>query len=239
MLGMTRPSAPDGLRSRSFQEKRKKRKGKLLMEGVTVIDHPLVQHKLTIMRKKETSTAGFRRLLREISTLLCYEVTRDLELTMETIETPIMEMQAPVLEGKKLVFASILRAGNGLLEGMLELVPSARVSHIGVYRDHDTLEAVEYFFKAPDSINERLVIVVDPMLATGNSSIAAVDKLKERGARNIRFLCLLAAPEGIENFRKVHPDVKIYTASIDSHLNEKGYIVPGLGDAGDRMYGTK
>ncbi|OHV79047.1 uracil phosphoribosyltransferase [Rhizobium sp. LCM 4573] len=209
------------------------------MEGVTVIDHPLVQHKLTIMRKKETSTAGFRRLLREISTLLCYEVTRDLELTMETIETPIMEMQAPVLEGKKLVFASILRAGNGLLEGMLELVPSARVSHIGVYRDHDTLEAVEYFFKAPDSINERLVIVVDPMLATGNSSIAAVDKLKERGARNIRFLCLLAAPEGIENFRKVHPDVKIYTASIDSHLNEKGYIVPGLGDAGDRMYGTK
>ncbi|KKX31673.1 uracil phosphoribosyltransferase [Rhizobium sp. LC145] len=209
------------------------------MEGVTVIDHPLVQHKLTIMRKKETSTAGFRRLLREISTLLCYEVTRDLELTMETIETPIMEMQAPVLEGKKLVFASILRAGNGLLEGMLELVPSARVSHIGVYRDHETLEAVEYFFKAPDSINERLVIVVDPMLATGNSSIAAIDKLKERGARNIRFLCLLAAPEGIENFRKVHPDVKIYTASIDSHLNEKGYIVPGLGDAGDRMYGTK
>lgn len=158
---------------------------------------------------------------------------------METIETPIMEMQAPVLEGKKLVFASILRAGNGLLEGMLELVPSARVSHIGVYRDHETLEAVEYFFKAPDSINERLVIVVDPMLATGNSSIAAIDKLKERGARNIRFLCLLAAPEGIENFRKVHPDVKIYTASIDSHLNEKGYIVPGLGDAGDRMYGTK
>ena len=239
MLGMKWLTTPDGLRSRSFQEKRKKRKGKLLMEGVTVIDHPLVQHKLTIMRKKETSTAGFRRLLREISTLLCYEVTRDLELTMETIETPIMEMQAPVLEGKKLVFASILRAGNGLLEGMLELVPSARVSHIGVYRDHETLEAVEYFFKAPDSINERLVIVVDPMLATGNSSIAAIDKLKERGARNIRFLCLLAAPEGIENFRKVHPDVKIYTASIDSHLNEKGYIVPGLGDAGDRMYGTK
>jgi uracil phosphoribosyltransferase len=239
MLGMKQSTAPDGLRSRPFQEKRKKRKGKLLMEGVTVIDHPLVQHKLTIMRKKETSTAGFRRLLREISTLLCYEVTRDLELTMETIETPIMEMQAPVLEGKKLVFASILRAGNGLLEGMLELVPSARVSHIGVYRDHETLEAVEYFFKAPDSINERLVIVVDPMLATGNSSIAAIDKLKERGARNIRFLCLLAAPEGIENFRKVHPDVKIYTASIDSHLNEKGYIVPGLGDAGDRMYGTK
>jgi uracil phosphoribosyltransferase len=209
------------------------------MDGVTVIDHPLVQHKLTIMRKKETSTAGFRRLLREISMLLCYEVTRDLELTMETIETPLTQMQAPVVEGKKLVFASILRAGNGLLEGMLELVPSARVSHIGVYRDHETLQPVEYYFKAPDDIAERLIIVVDPMLATGNSSIAAVDKLKERGAHNIRFLCLLAAPEGIANFRAAHPDVKIYTASIDSHLDENGYIVPGLGDAGDRMYGTK
>ncbi|AYD03362.1 uracil phosphoribosyltransferase [Neorhizobium sp. NCHU2750] len=209
------------------------------MDGVTVIDHPLVQHKLTIMRKKETSTAGFRRLLREISMLLCYEVTRDLDLTMETIETPITEMQAPVVEGKKLVFVSILRAGNGLLEGMLELVPSARVSHIGLYRDHDTLQPVEYYFKAPDGLDERLVIVVDPMLATGNSSIAAVHKLKERGANNIRFLCLLAAPEGIQNFQEAHPDVKIYTASIDSHLNEKGYIVPGLGDAGDRMYGTK
>ncbi|OCP20763.1 MULTISPECIES: uracil phosphoribosyltransferase [unclassified Ensifer] len=209
------------------------------MDGVTVIDHPLVQHKLTIMRKKETSTAGFRRLLREISTLLCYEVTRDLELTMERIETPMQEIDAPVLEGKKLVFASILRAGNGLLEGMLELVPSARVSHIGVYRDHKTLQAVEYFFKAPESLSERLIIVVDPMLATGNSSIAAIDKLKERGAKNIRFLCLLAAPEGIRNFQAVHPDVPIFTASIDSHLNELGYIVPGLGDAGDRMYGTK
>ena len=209
------------------------------MDGVTVINHPLVQHKLTIMRKKETSTAGFRRLLREISTLLCYEVTRDLELTTARIETPLEEIDAPVLEGKKLVFASILRAGNGLLEGMLELVPSARVSHIGVYRDHETLEAVEYFFKAPDSIDERLVIVVDPMLATGNSSIAAVDKLKERGAKNIRFLCLLAAPEGIKNFREAHPDVPVFTAAIDSHLNEKGYIMPGLGDAGDRMYGTK
>ncbi|WP_105428774.1 uracil phosphoribosyltransferase [Neorhizobium sp. T6_25] len=209
------------------------------MDGVTVIAHPLVQHKLTIMRKKETSTAGFRRLLREISMLLCYEVTRDLELTMETIETPLTQMQAPVVEGKKLVFASILRAGNGLLEGMLELVPSARVSHIGVYRDHETLQPVEYYFKAPDDIAERLIIVVDPMLATGNSSIAAVDKLKERGAHNIRFLCLLAAPEGIANFRAAHPDVKIYTASIDSHLDENGYIVPGLGDAGDRMYGTK
>ncbi|NHT74826.1 uracil phosphoribosyltransferase [Rhizobium sp. PP-F2F-G38] len=209
------------------------------MTSVTVIDHPLVQHKLTIMRKKETSTAGFRRLLREISTLLCYEVTRDLELTMETIETPMQQIQAPVLEGKKLVFASILRAGNGLLEGMLELVPSARVSHVGVYRDHETLEAVEYYFKAPENMAERLVIVVDPMLATGNSSIAAIDKLKERGAVNLRFLCLLAAPEGIANFHAVHPDVPIFTASIDSHLNEKGYIMPGLGDAGDRMYGTK
>ena len=209
------------------------------MNGVTVIGHPLVQHKLTIMRKKETSTAGFRRLLREISTLLCYEVTRDLELTYEEIETPLVKMNAPILEGKKLVFASILRAGNGLLEGMLDLVPSARVSHIGVYRDHDTLKPVEYFFKAPDDIDERLVIVVDPMLATGNSAIAAIDKLKERNARNIRFLCLLAAPEGIENFHSVHPDVPVYTASLDSHLNELGYIVPGLGDAGDRMYGTK
>lgn len=209
------------------------------MDGVTVINHPLVQHKLTIMRKKETSTAGFRRLLREISTLLCYEVTRDLELTMETIETPLEEIQAPVLEGKKLVFASILRAGNGLLEGMLDLVPSARVAHIGVYRDHETLEAIEYYFKAPEDVSNRLIIVVDPMLATGNSSIASIDKLKERGARNIRFLCLLAAPEGIRNFQTAHPDVPIYTASIDSHLNEQGYIVPGLGDAGDRMYGTK
>ena len=209
------------------------------MNGVTVIGHPLVQHKRTIMRKMETSTAGFRRLLREISTLLCYEVTRDLELTYEEIETPLVKMNAPILEGKKLVFASILRAGNGLLEGMLDLVPSARVSHIGVYRDHDTLKPVEYFFKAPDDIDERLVIVVDPMLATGNSAIAAIDKLKERNAKNIRFLCLLAAPEGIENFHSVHPDVPVYTASLDSHLNELGYIVPGLGDAGDRMYGTK
>ncbi len=209
------------------------------MEGVNVINHPLVQHKLTIMRRKETSTASFRRLLREISTLLCYEVTRDLEMTTETINTPLTEMQAPVLAGKKLVFASILRAGNGLLEGMLELVPSARVSHIGVYRDHETLKPVEYFFKAPDDVADRLIIVVDPMLATGNSAIAAIDKLKERGAHNIRFLCLLAAPEGIENFRSVHPDIPVYTAAIDSHLNELGYIVPGLGDAGDRMYGTK
>ena len=209
------------------------------MDGVTVIDHPLVQHKLTFMRKKETSTAGFRRLLREISTLLCYEVTRNLEMTTERIETPIQEMDAPILEGKKLVFASILRAGNGLLEGMLDLVPAARVAHVGLYRDHETLQPVEYYFRAPEDLRDRLVIVVDPMLATANSAIAAVQMLKDRGAANLRFLCLLAAPEGVERFRAAHPDVPVYTASIDSHLNEKGYIVPGLGDAGDRMYGTK
>ena len=209
------------------------------MQGVTVVDHPLVQHKLTIMRDKETSTASFRRLLREISLLLCYEVTRELDLTTRTIETPLQTMEAPTLEGKKLVFASVLRAGNGLLDGMLDLVPAARVAHIGLYRDHETLEAVEYFFKAPGDLEDRLVIVVDPMLATANSAIAAVDKLKERGATNLRFLCLLAAPEGVERFRKAHPDVPVVTASIDERLNEKGYIVPGLGDAGDRMYGTK
>ncbi|HEV7254388.1 MAG TPA: uracil phosphoribosyltransferase [Mesorhizobium sp.] len=209
------------------------------MPGVTVVSHPLVQHKLTIMRKKETSTAGFRRLLREISLLLGYEVTRDLELTTMPIETPLEPMDAPTLEGKKLVFASVLRAGNGLLEGLLDLVPAARVAHIGLYRDHDTLEAVEYFFKAPSDLENRLVIVVDPMLATANSAIAAVHKLKGRGATNIRYLCLLAAPEGIERFTSAHPDVPVFTAAIDSHLNEKGYIVPGLGDAGDRMYGTK
>jgi uracil phosphoribosyltransferase len=209
------------------------------MKGVTVVDHPLVQHKLTIMRDKETSTAGFRRLLREISLLLCYEVTRDLELTTKTIETPLMTIDAPTLEGKKLVFASVLRAGNGLLEGLLDLVPAARVAHVGLYRDHETLQAVEYFFKAPSDLADRLVIVVDPMLATANSAIAAIDKLKERGASNIRFLCLLASPEGIERFTTAHPDVPVFTASIDQKLNEKGYIVPGLGDAGDRMYGTK
>ncbi|MBD0413430.1 uracil phosphoribosyltransferase [Oryzicola mucosus] len=209
------------------------------MKGVTVVDHPLVQHKLTIMRDKETSTAGFRRLLREISLLLGYEVTRDLDLTTRSIETPIETMEAPTLEGKKLVFASVLRAGNGLLEGLLDLVPAARVAHIGLYRDHDTLEAIEYFFKAPSDLGDRLVIVVDPMLATANSAIAAIDKLKARGATNIRFLCLLASPEGIERFTSSHPDVPVFTASIDRQLNEKGYIVPGLGDAGDRMYGTK
>lgn len=209
------------------------------MQGVTVVDHPLVQHKLTIMRDKDTSTASFRRLLREISLLLCYEVTRGLELTTRIIETPMQTMEAPTLEGKKLVFASVLRAGNGLLDGMLDLVPAARVAHVGLYRDHETLEAVEYFFKAPGDLGDRLVIVVDPMLATANSAIMAVDKLKERGATNLRFLCLLAAPEGIERFTRAHPDVPVVTASIDEKLNEKGYIVPGLGDAGDRMYGTK
>lgn len=209
------------------------------MQGVTVVDHPLVQHKLTIMRDKETSTASFRRLLREISLLLCYEVTRELALTMRTIETPLKTIEAPTLEGKKLVFASVLRAGNGLLDGMLDLVPAARVAHVGLYRDHETLEAVEYFFKAPSDLEDRLVIVVDPMLATANSAVAAVDKLKERGATNLRFVCLLAAPEGIERFTRAHPDVPVFTASIDEGLNEKGYIVPGLGDAGDRLYGTK
>jgi len=209
------------------------------MDSVTVVNHPLVQHKLTFMRKKETSTAGFRRLLREISLLLCYEVTRELPTTMETIETPLAEMQSPVLEGKKLVFASVLRAGNGLLDGMLDLVPSARVAHIGLYRDHETLEPVEYYFKAPEDLSDRLTIVVDPMLATANSAIAAVQKLKDRGAKDLRFVCLLAAPEGVEKFTRAHPDVPVVTAAIDKKLNEKGYIVPGLGDAGDRMYGTK
>ncbi|MBB3933975.1 uracil phosphoribosyltransferase [Aureimonas phyllosphaerae] len=209
------------------------------MDGVTVIDHPLVQHKLTLMRKQETSTASFRRLLREISTLLCYEVTRDLDITTIDIETPMGPMSAPILEGKKLVFASILRAGNGLLEGMLDLVPAARVAHVGLYRDHETLQPVEYYFKAPEDLENRLIIVVDPMLATANSAVAAMDMLKNRGARNIRFLCLLAAPEGIRRFREAHPDIPVFTASIDQGLNEKGYIIPGLGDAGDRMYGTK
>lgn len=207
--------------------------------NVTVIDHPMIQHKLTIMRNKETSIAGFRRLLREIAHLMCYEVTRDLQLEMVDIETPMTAMQSPMIKGKKLVFASILRAGNGLLDGMLDLVPAARVAHIGMYRDHETLEPVEYYFKAPSNLEDRLIIVVDPMLATANSATVAIDKLKSLGANNIRFLCLLAAPEGIKRFTEHHPDVPVYTASIDSHLNEQGYIIPGLGDAGDRMYGTR
>jgi uracil phosphoribosyltransferase len=208
-------------------------------EGVTVIDHPLVEHKLTIMRDKDTSTRGFRQLLREIAGLICYEATRDLPLEEVEIETPLTAMKARKIAGKKLVFASILRAGNGLLEGLLDLVPSARVAHIGIYRDPKTLEPVEYYFKAPEDLSERTVICVDPMLATANSAVAAVDRLKGRGAKDVRFVCLLAAPEGIKRFRAAHPDVPVFTAAIDSHLNDHGYIVPGLGDAGDRMYGTK
>jgi uracil phosphoribosyltransferase len=209
------------------------------MQGVTLVDHPLVQHKLTLMRDKTTSTAGFRQLLREIALLLTYEVTRDLKLTTKRIETPLAPMDAPVLEGKKLVFASILRAGNGLLEGMLDLVPAARVAHIGIYRNPETLEAVEYYFKAPEALADRVVIVVDPMLATANSATAAIQKLRERGAVDIRFVCLLAAPEGIERFQRFQPGIPIFTAAIDDYLNDHGYIVPGLGDAGDRLYGTK
>jgi uracil phosphoribosyltransferase len=208
-------------------------------EGVTIVRHPLIEHKLTIMRDKETSTRGFRQLLREIAALICYEATRDLPLETVTIETPLTTMQARKIAGKKLVFASILRAGNGLLEGMLDLVPSARVAHIGIYRDPATLQPVEYYFKAPDDLSERTVIAVDPMLATANSAVAAVERLKSRGARDIRFVCLLAAPEGVKRFRTEHPDVPVFTAAIDTHLNDHGYIVPGLGDAGDRMYGTK
>ena len=209
------------------------------MNNVTVVDHPLVQHKLTLMRDKTTSTKGFRQLLREIATLLCYEVTRDLPLEEVEIETPLTRMQAPAIAGKKLVFAPILRAGVGFLDGMLELVPSARVAHIGLYRDPLTLTAVEYYFKAPQDLADRLVVIMDPMLATANSASAAVDRLKEHGAKDIRFVCLLAAPEGIAKLRGDHPDVRIWTAAIDTHLNEHGYILPGLGDAGDRMFGTR
>ncbi len=208
-------------------------------QGVTVIDHPLIEHKLTIMRDKDTSTRGFRQLLREIAGLICYEATRDLPLEEVPIETPLTAMTARKIAGKKLVFASILRAGNGLLEGMLDLVPSARVAHIGLYRDPKTLQPVEYYFKAPEDLADRTVICVDPMLATANSAVAAIDKLKGRGAKDIRFVCLLAVPEGIKRFRTAHPDVPVFTAAIDDHLNDHGYIVPGLGDAGDRMYGTK
>ncbi len=210
-----------------------------MSENVTVVDHPLVQHKLALMRRKETCTADFRQLLREISLLLGYEVTRDLPLTTVEVETPITKMTAPRLKGKKMALISILRAGNGLLEGMLDLIPSARVGHVGLYRDPETLVAVEYYFKVPRGLSDRLVIVVDPMLATGNSAAAAISRLKQEGATNIKFVCLLAAPEGIEAFGAAHPDVHIYTAAIDDHLNDHGYIVPGLGDAGDRLYGTK
>ncbi|MFK7879972.1 uracil phosphoribosyltransferase [Roseobacter sp.] len=210
-----------------------------MTDHVTVVDHPLVQHKLTIMRAKETPTAVFRQLLREISQLLAYEVTRGLPMTTKVIETPMQEMHAPTLDGKKLALISILRAGNGLLDGVLELIPSARVGFVGLYRDEETLQPVQYYFKVPEALEDRLVIAVDPMLATGNSSVAAIDLLKKSGATNIRFLCLLAAPEGIARMHDAHPDVPIVTAAVDEKLNDIGYIVPGLGDAGDRMFGTK
>ena len=210
-----------------------------MQEHLTIVRHPLVQHKLTLMRDKDASTASFRQLLREISQLLAYEVTRHLPLTTRRIETPLCAMDAPVLAGRKLVLVSILRAGNGLLDGILELVPSARVGFVGLYRDEKTLQPVQYYFKVPPELDERLVIVVDPMLATGNSSAAAVDLLKKAGAHDIRFLCLLAAPEGVARMKEAHPDVPIVTAALDDRLNEKGYIVPGLGDAGDRMFGTR
>lgn len=210
-----------------------------MSEHLTIVDHPLVQHKLSIMRDKSTSTAVFRQLLREISQLLAYEVTRGLPMTTKTIETPMQAMDAPTLDGKKLALISILRAGNGLLDGVLELIPSARVGFVGLYRDEETLQPVQYYFKVPDALEDRLVIAVDPMLATGNSSVAAIDLLKKAGAKNIRFLCLLAAPEGVARMKEAHPDVPIVTASLDEKLNELGYIVPGLGDAGDRMFGTK
>jgi uracil phosphoribosyltransferase len=209
------------------------------MQGVTVVDHPLVQHKLTLMRDKSRSTKGFRQLLNEIGMLLAYEVTRDLPLEAVEIETPLTPMTAPQIAGKKLVLAPILRAGVGFLDGMLDLMPSARVAHVGLYRDPETLNAIEYYFKAPSDLSDRTVLVLDPMLATANTAVAAVDRLKERGARDLRFVCLLAAPEGIERFRGAHPDVPIWTAAVDDRLNDHGYIVPGLGDAGDRMYGTR
>ena len=212
------------------------------MEGVIVVDHPLVQHKLTLMRDKNRSTKGFRQLLNEIGRLLCYEVTRDLPLEMVEIETPLTKMQAPRVAGKKLVLAPILRAGEGFLEGMLDLVPSARVAHIGLYRDPETLKAVEYYFKAPPDVAERLVIVLDPMLATANSAVAAIERLKARDVKDIRFVCLLAAPEGIAKLEEELADgsipVTVVTAAVDEKLNEHGYIVPGLGDAGDRLYGV-
>jgi uracil phosphoribosyltransferase len=209
------------------------------MEGVTIVSHPLVQHKLTLMREKSRSTKSFRELLTEVGMLLCYEVTRDLPLTNVAIETPLTRMKAPKLAGKKLVFAPIMRAGVTFVQGMLDLVPVARVAHIGLYRDPDTLVAVEYFFKAPSDLGERLVIVVSPVLATGNTAVAAIDRVKERGAKDIRFVCLIAAPEGVERLRGIHPDVPLWTAAIDDRLDEHAYIVPGLGDAGDRTYGTK
>ena len=206
---------------------------------VHVVSHPLVSHKLSLMRRKHTSTSQFRQLLEEIAMLLTYEVTRDFPLSMERIETPLMEMDAPFIEGKKLAAISILRAGDGLLNGVLKIVPSARVGHIGLYRDHETLKAVEYYFKVPQDLEDRDVIVCDPMLATGNSAIAAIERIKAKKPKSIKFMCLLAAPEGIATLHRAHPDVPVWCAAVDVKLNEKGYILPGLGDAGDRMFGTK
>ena len=215
------------------------RKNSTMLSNITVVSHPLVRHKLSLMRDKSTPSAQFRHLLREIGLLLGYEVLRDLPTEERAIETPLGPMSAPFLKGKKLVFVPILRAGMGFLDGLLDLVPSARVGHIGLYRDPETLTAIEYYLKVPEDISNRLTVLVDPMLATGNSAVAAVTRLKEQGAGEIKFVCLLAAPEGIRALTEAHPEVPIYTAAIDSHLNDHGYIVPGLGDAGDRMYGTK
>ena len=209
------------------------------MQGVTVVDHPLVQHKLTLLRNKNLSTKSFRELLSEIGMLLCYEVTRDLPLEMTEIETPLARMRSAKIAGKKLVFAPVLRAGVTFVEGMLELVPTARVAHVGLYREPETFAAIEYFFKAPSDLAERLVIVVVPVLATANTAVAAIDRLKERGAREIRLVCMISAPEGVERLRGIHPDVPMWTAAIDEGLDAHGFIVPGLGDAGDRAYGTK
>jgi len=209
------------------------------MSELHVIDHPLVTHKLTLMRKKDTSSSSFRRLLKEISALMTYEVTRDMPTVLLDIETPLGPMKAPVIEGKKLVCVSILRAGQGLLEGFLEVVPSARVGHIGLYRDPKTLQPVEYYFRLPAEMQDRDVIVVDPMLATGNSAVAAVARIKEESPRTVKFMALVSAPEGVETMQKAHPDVQIWTAALDERLNDHGYIVPGLGDAGDRIFGTQ
>jgi len=206
---------------------------------VTVVDHPLVQHKLSLLREKERSTSGFRTLLAEISMLLVYEVTRDLKLTFKTIETPLATMQAPAIDGKKVVLLNILRAGTGMVEGMLRILPAARIGQIGLYRDPETLGVVEYYFKLPGEMSDRDVIIVDPMLATGNSAVAAIERVKTASPRSIKFVCLLAAPEGLNNLAETHPDVPVFTAAIDSHLDEHGYIIPGLGDAGDRLFGTK
>jgi uracil phosphoribosyltransferase len=209
------------------------------MRNVHVLDHPLVQHKLTLMRRKDASTNSFRRLLNELSSLMAYEVTRDMPMQDIEIETPLETMTSKVIDGKKLVLVSILRAGNGILEGMLNVVPGARVGHIGLYRDPKTLTAVEYYFKMPSEMQDRDIIVVDPMLATGNSAVAAVERLKELNPKSIKFVCLLAAPEGVATLQAAHPDVPIFTAAIDRELNDHGYILPGLGDAGDRIFGTK